>query len=472
MRRLEVHEWVLSRDFTQLVLPVSAGTPPVLRLHLEELRWWLNETNLPFLLSFLSPHLKKIVITASWFVRPGEILAPGEERLPDWAVPVIRSAIKVLPSSLQILCIQLGSGPYAHLTEEVSALILRCGKSLQEFSTNSVLSTQAIVHLMKLPNLRTWATEQGPPQVMDLIRQGVPDGVVSLFSSLEALDLLDEAALEWLPLFEVTKSRTPPWIMAGNGLPIISYRSTLPADSSLISRFLPLTSLVNILIDMECHFRPCVSQLTDQDVERPAIAPPKLEALTLGGLPCSADTCPTTVRSLLFLSVNCTGLKHLNIHFRVANLQVDILDTLCYAYSQGLHSRPKCALEALVTGEMHFKLADHNSTLVSLGMLMVFPSLVKFNTMSTAWAELEVVMNVSRQVKGLEAVTENLMRCLNEVRESVESGAPVRSIVSSRFFGLISESGRVCIFIDVTLCSFPQDEMVRIVCEPLGEGVE
>jgi hypothetical protein len=66
---------------------------------------------------------------------------------------MMRSAIKMFPSSLQSLSIYLGVEPETRLTEEISTYILGCGESLQEFGTNLVLPTQVIVHLMKLPDL-------------------------------------------------------------------------------------------------------------------------------------------------------------------------------------------------------------------------------------------------------------------------------------------------------------------------------
>ena len=445
-----MREWGLSNEITRLVVPASAGTPPILRLHLQELNWWLNETNVSFLPKFLSPHLTKINITTNTFVHPHETVDPWDEELPEDVVPKMRSVIRALPSSLQCLRIQLGGGLETRLTEEISAFILRCGESLREFSTNLVLSIRAIVHLMKLPNLCAWTTKQGPPQVTDLIHHGVPDGITSLFPSLEALGIDGEAALEWLSLFEAANNGTLPWIMAGGSLSALSYHHpTLPVDSPLITRVLPFAGLTDLFLSMECFMRPCVSKFTDQDVERLAIALPRLEALTLGGSPCSDDTCPTTVRSLLFLSVHCTKLRHLNIHFRMANLRADMLDLLSYAYSQGLQSKPKCPLEALVVWEMRPELADNDPMLISIGMLMIFPSLVKFSTMSPAWAKVESMMRALGQIREqITAVTENLMRILNEVREQAESGSPVRSAVSNTClsFGLSHECDRTRTF--------------------------
>ena len=450
-----MREWGLSTKLTRLVVPASAETPPALQLHLRELNWWLNETTTPYLQHFLSPHLTAIVITTNSFTQPGETVEPWDE-LPDEVLPMMRSAITMFPSSLQSLSIYLGDDQETRLTEEISAYVLGCGESLLDFSTNLVLSTQAIVHLMKLPNLCIWVTKQGPPRVTDLIRHGVPDGVTSLFPSLEKLDMRSEAALEWLSLLEAAKKRTSPWIIAGGSLPILAYyHPTLPIDSSLVSRFLPFAGLVslNLKTGMGCFMEPCVSQFTDQDVERLAIALPKLEALTLGW-PCDSDTCPTTVRSLLFLSVHCTKLNYLNIHFRMASLQADMVDTLGYAYLEGLHSKPKCALESLVAGGMRLQ-STEDIAVLSIGLLMIFPSLTKVVSTYPDWTQLEVMMKALGLLEGTQAMTENFMRCVKEVREAAENGVLARSAVSSCLSpGLVGECGSACLLIlfSVRLC--------------------
>ena len=353
----------------------------------------------------------------------------------------------MIPTSIQRLCLQLGAGPRTHLTEEISAFVLGCSDTLQTFSTNVELSTQAIVHLMNLPNLGTWITEQGPPQEMDLIRHGVPDGPFSLLPSLQAVSMRGDPVLKWLPLFGDAKDRSPPWTMAGKGLATITYsHSTLPMDCTFISRFLPLKALVDLQINVDCFFQPCPSKFTDQDVERLAIALPKLKTLTLGEWPCNSDTCPTTIRSLLSLSIHCTQLKYLNIHFRMVTLRADVLDMLGYAYSQGLHSKPKCALETLVVQEMHLVLSDYDPALISMGMLMIFPSLTKFFSehLSPTWARLELLVKDFGQVKGIAILTEQLMKCLSEARESVDDGITMRSAVSLGVsFGLTGERGSI-----------------------------
>ena len=460
MRRFEVREWGLSDEITQLILPPSDGIPPVLPLYLRELDWWLNETNLPFLLKFLSPELTKININTNAPVGPTETFKPWNE-IPDRVFTIIRSAIKMFPSAgLQKLGVILGVGPKTDLTEEISAFVLEHGEALQDLCTNSVLSTQAIVRLMKLPHFSSWVTEQGPPSVTELIHHGVPDGAASLFPSLGMLNFMSEAAfVGWLSLFEAAKSRTPPWTIAGDGLPGLSYgNSILPVDSTLIFRLLPHGSLVDVKIGLNCSpFRPCASRFTDQDAERLAIALPKLEALSLGERPCRADTCPTTIRSLLSFSIHCPKLRYLSIHFRTANLRADMLDLLSYAYTQGLHSRPKCVLNGLMIGEMRGDFADSDPGLISIGMLMIFPSLTKFGTRSPAWGRLELLVNTLRQTEGTAHLTEKLVMYISRARELARDGTPGRSAVSFHFSSALAagECEWFRLFIDVTLYSSP-----------------
>ena len=429
IRRLVVYEWDLSEEITQLFVPVAPGSAPILPLRLRELDWSFHESNLSFFPKFLSPSLTKIVVTTnsggSW-----------DKQAHSRMMSTMRLAILMFPSSLQCLHLRSGYGPRTHFTKEISAFILRCGKPLQEFKTNLVLSTQAIVHLMNLPNLHTWVTEQGPPQVTDLINHGVPDGSTSIFPSLETLELKGGSSFEWLSLFEASKKHTPPWNVAGDRLSVFTYSNyAVSIDSDLLARLPPFPYLTYVSLEIICSSRPCASKFTDKDVESLAIALPNLQTLKLGKFPCNDGTCPTTVRSLLSLSIHCRELRTLCIHFLTQNLGADMLNLLNYAYSQDLHLKPKCTLEMLATGEMSFQFADHELVLISIGMLMIFPQLARFKSSSCPWALLEVTMKAferSRELLG--TATVNLMRCFNEAKEQAERGSPLMpSVVSSLF---------------------------------------
>lgn len=155
MCQLSVREWELSEDITRLFAPTSTNPHPFLRLKLRELDLWLDESNVSVVSPFLSSSLTKIDIKSNLLAHPHERVDPRLDDIPDEVVPVMRSAIKMFPSSVQSLTIYLGNRQEARLTEEISAFILGCGESLQEFHSNLVLSTEAVVDLMHLPNLPT-----------------------------------------------------------------------------------------------------------------------------------------------------------------------------------------------------------------------------------------------------------------------------------------------------------------------------
>lgn len=432
MRRVYVREWNFSEGITRFFVPTSSNSHPFLRFTLRELCWWLNETNFSFVSTFLSPHLTKIDINTNLLEKPYETVDPWCEKIPTEVVPTMRSVIKMFPSSVQFLGIYLGNGQETRLTEEISAFILGCGESLRQFHSNLVLSTEAVVHLMNLPNLLNWTTEQGPPHVADLIRHGVPDGTTSLFPSLEVLSLQGEAALEWLSILKTAKDGDLPWTMARNCLPCFRYvhSNFTIIDPTLFSRLLPLTDLVQITIGVGCLIggSTCESRYSDQDVEGLAIALPRLEILMLGQWPCAANTCPTTIFSLLFLSVHCTNLKHLSIHFRTTDMLTDVMAMVDYAHSHDLHRRPKCALETLVTGEQIPQLEDYESELVAMGLAVIFPSLTLLKG-SVGWGRLERMVALFGMVWSRKDLVETIMS-LRGVGLLMEHELAVSPIVS------------------------------------------
>ena len=145
---------------------------------------------------------------------------------------------------------------------------------------------------------------------------------------------------------------------------------------------------------------------------------PKLEAVELGETPCDSDTCPTTIRSLLSFYIHCANLRYLNIHFRAMNLRADMLDLLGDAYPRGLHSRPKRILKALMTEAMRLALSDYGPMVISMGVLMIFPSLTTLAARTPTWVRLQLLVKVFGQMGKLGVMTEQLMRYLDLVRGS------------------------------------------------------
>ena len=437
MRWLDMHEWGLSPEITRLVVPEMRNVDPVLRFTLQGLNWWLNWTNLSFLTLFLSPHLTRIDINTNVLrFSPTETVDPWIDEIPTEVLPVMRSAIKMFPPSLTFLGLYMGNGRETRLTEEISAYILQCGKLLQEFHSNLVLSTGALVHLMDLPSLRQWTTEQEPPEVADLIHHGVPDGPASLLSSLQLLQLRGEPTLGWLSFFNSPKDQSPSWTLANNNLiNLAHYRIAADMaviDSALLSKFLPFTSLVNMFIGEGCQIEDsnCTSRFTDEDVESLAIAMPKLEVLTLGRRPCNANTCPTTVLSFLFLSIHCTKLKQLSIHFRTSNMPAEIMSMVDYASSHDLFQRPKCPLDTLVMGDQILHLEDHEIALVSVGIAVIFPFLTRFGESFNRASLLKNTIAALGMAQESLDLTGILMAQLVQLRSFEEHESPSTALVS------------------------------------------
>jgi len=145
------------------------------------------------------------------------------------------------------------------------------------------------------------------------------------------------------------------------------------------------------------------------------------------------------------------------------------------AYSQGLHSMPKCILKTLVTKGMRVDLSDYNPALISMTMLMIFPAMNKFIWSSPEWSRLEVLVGVLGQVRDMAVLTEHLMRCLDEVREQPvgNPGIPVYPAVSSCLsLGSTGERGWAYPVIDVTLRSFPQEEIAQTFCGPFSRFLD
>ena len=441
IRRLVVSVWGFPKDITKLLVPTPSDVQPFLHFTLRELDWWLNKFNFSFLTTFLSPHLTKIDIRADPFGRLSGSVDRSTGKASTEVVSVVRSAIKMFPSSLQFLRIFLGIGQGAGLTEgiglteEISTFILGCGESLREFHSNLALSPEAVAHLVNLPNLRDWTTEQKPPRITALIHDGIPGGFTSLLPSLESLQLKGEEALEWLSIFDTTKNRYPPRTVVGRNLSRLLYiDSTLIADSNMLSKLFPLTNLVGITLGLRCmspEVAGCASRFSDQDVEHLALALPNLEALRLGEAPCSAKTCPTTILSLFLLSIHCLNLKLLSIHFRTTDVSMDVMAMVDYAHSNDLHRRPRCALDVLVAGNQIVPPEDHEFALISMGISAVFPSLTRIEG-SHDWGQLEHVVTMCGEVQE----SADLMGFLNELRLSELSGEHLSSsssLVSSPF---------------------------------------
>ena len=142
------------------------------------------EHHLTLLSPFPLPHLKVVSFYTGSYV-PDIIFDISWGQL-----AALVQIISFLPISLENLSVMCGAEKEGPLKDVVSSLIRRCGSSLRSFETCVPLSEAAIRHLMRLPDLHTWYTAQGPSRT-------VP---TSIFPSLEQLHLSDYTEIPWLHL--------------------------------------------------------------------------------------------------------------------------------------------------------------------------------------------------------------------------------------------------------------------------------
>ena len=152
MRRAHlVPLWGLEEDsFSKLRLnSPDNGWFPIL----QDLNWYITETNLPYADLFFSPHLKRIS-THRLQVHFGGPAGP----LNTLPVTAIASAISTLPTfalqSLRVFCSESWSpeASWTGFTDSLSSVVLRCGQSLTEFISKVPLSDTAVNHLTRLPS--------------------------------------------------------------------------------------------------------------------------------------------------------------------------------------------------------------------------------------------------------------------------------------------------------------------------------
>ena len=341
---------------------------------LREFEWSCIDESLPFFRLFLSPHLTVFSFRCSCFL--GQVS--------DKVLANLTSAISELPaSSLQSLCIKfytwrevtsmlLESALSSTLSYTVSSTVLRCGSSLTSLYVDVPLSDMAVQHIMKLPRLAFWEAVNGPPKVSDL---SLPD----TFPQLEILKLLTEASLEWIPFFEAISRHVSSGQPSNRGpvqkLIVLESWAQVPLDAAFMSPIIRFRGLVKLTLKSSClDMNGCTFSLTDDDVAEIAIALPRLKDATFGCV-CSANSCRTTVSSLLSLSTHCKDLEELEIHFNTTNILGDFTSISEDLWLRCAHSLPRCRLWLLNVRAAPLQIRVEDCRLVGAGFLRIFPSL-------------------------------------------------------------------------------------------------
>lgn len=346
---------------------LSSNSPGgVLFPKLESLLWNIQKTStaLTIFRLFLSPHLRYVVFCA----------LPSLPAVPRDQLATLAQVISFLPTSLEDLIIVCGQeeGP---LSDAVSSFICRCGPSLRGLCVHAPLSEAAIHHLMGLPNLRYWATVQGPPPI-------VP---ASIFPSLRDLRLEKPTALPWLHLLashaegvhrdvstsvtshsntrETLKFLTCPW-----GITI---------DPTSLSSIVKFRNLVELQMHTHCSdVGSCVFHLTDRNMEDLTAMLPRLKTLLLGP-PCLFNSCKTTVVSLMSTSIQCPDLTVLGTHFNTLTIVSDMRRLLDDGAGR---DKVKCKLPSLSVGGLLLGVRGEDIGTVALGFKAIFPYLTDFLT--------------------------------------------------------------------------------------------
>ena len=368
----EVYDEPTFREL-RLNSPVGGWFPALRRLD-----WAVTESNLPYANLFFSPHLKKISIR-SWFSEnsdaPRDILSAVTSIIP--ALPVFAL------QSLELSVRKSGRVP-GYLKDAFSPLVLRCGPSLTEFSSLIPLSDAAMDHLIQLPHLHIYLTASPPPTYSAPLPP-------LILSPLTQLTLKEGTAQRWFSLFEhlehgVSTARSVAPLSkvkeSLTNLTVEDHPGTI-INASFTTTIQTFRNLVDLRVDISCRSGrnyECAFKLNNHNVAEFAMALPQLRDLLLGR-PCSRNTCATTAACLLPISIHCTGLRLLQIHFNTRNIIDDIKNIRGDPRFQELHSRPRCALSHLTVANTRLGLSGPDLDIVGSGLIDIFPSLVgEFNS--------------------------------------------------------------------------------------------
>jgi len=360
---------------------------------LQELHWFITNSNVHYAHLCLSPHLKRVSIYLSWSWANSNALHD--------LLPAVASTISALPTSaLQSMSLDLENNrdvPRAYFEDTFSPAVLRCGPSLTKFIFPAPLSDLAMNHLIRLPHLR-------------ILRIGCPPPTYSapslplVFPSLTEFTLGKGVASGWLSLFK----RLEHPISTTQGLTSLSkVKESLESlrvedlptpiiDSSFTSPIRMFHNLVTLHLGAHCHDKgsegKCAFKLNNVDVTNLAMALPRLKSLFFG-YPCRDNTCPTTVACLLHISVYCVELKALSIHFSTGDVVGDFKSISEDPQFRELRSLPRCTLAGFGVGEIPLDLDEFGVETVVKGMVDIFPSLQSCQGYGGTWVE------VSRRIK-------------------------------------------------------------------------
>jgi len=343
---------------------------------LRDLSWCITELSVLHADLFLSPHLQRISISAVW--------PWSNTGVPPAILPTLVSIIstKLPTSSLEKISVHGNhlTMPRDHFKASFSSIILRCGSSFTEYDSPVPLSNAAMDHLIHLSHLHTWRIHGPPPTY--------PTSSLPLvFPPLRKLTLGEGAACGWLPWLRrledgaSTAQCVTPLSKAKEFLEFLEIKdvSCINIGASFVSTVRCFRNLVHLCVAVYCPGKDdkgqCIFELNNDNIAELAMTLTQLKILFLG-YPCSENTCLTTVACLLPISVHCSKLEELRIHFNTTNIVDDLRNVLEGPRFQQLCSLPRCSLAFLEAYEMPLRLHESDLETVAKGMVDIFPSLI------------------------------------------------------------------------------------------------
>ena len=356
------------------------STDGVLCPGLRSLYWWVVGATVPLHRLLLSTKLTALSL----------IHLPSDS--PEGELSVLQPVIVGLDTfHLRDLHIQwwIFDETSVQMESATSSAVLRCGPALEKLTVVSPLSDAAIQYIMQLPNLRTWHTASGPPSTPNL-------SLSDIFPRLDHLSLAVEKSLEWITLFTKTPRRIPsgqsshPSLKHGPAqrLTLLDILPNVTIDTVFMSRVIQFRELTILRLKSACsHLQGCVFNLTDDDIAEIATALPHLEEAVLGRV-CSANSCQTTIESLVFLSTRCRDLRVLEVHFNTTYLRNDLEFVLTDHLFHDLPTRRTSDNFHLSLSRAPCGISGDDFALVLMGFRRIFPSLSEISGNDASWEEL------------------------------------------------------------------------------------
>ena len=370
----------ISVEVFRLVLTEGVVCPGLRDLELRA-----NFDTLPFYRLLVSPKLTSLSLEYSTFFT--ESL---EEEL-----SIIQPVIMGLDTSpLRKLRLQwwgMPTEPNRQMESVASSAVLRCGSALEKLAIYSPLSDVAVQHIMQLPNLDTWYAVSGPPRTPDL-------QISDIFPRLEHLSLASQESLEWLTLFTAISrhipsgqnSHSPPGRGAVQRLGRLVISLRVPIDAVLMSPIMQFRGLISLKLTSTCSLmRGCAFRLTDDNIVEIATALPNLEVAILG-LVCSANSCQTTVASLVSFYTCCRDLERLEIHFNTINLRNDLESASADPRLDSLPLLRTRDTFYLSLSDAPYTISEDDVVLVLKSFRGIFSSPIHIVGINASWKELNL----------------------------------------------------------------------------------